>query len=270
MSERRQPVNLRGQHDAGEIIGYAYRIYARHFRVMFGIALTTAPLQMLAAVVMERVGGEAGDYAAAPIQLAGFVVILIAVCALIRAVDDVAGGEAPDFNRSLDVGFARFWALLTTNVMAGALALLSVPVIPYFLIKRRWAAACSLPYFAIRWLLTPPAVVIDGTRHWGALDASARVVDGRWWRTLGIFLLIELVALAPLLAVSPVTYLPTLVATTGVAVAVALSLPFTATAFTLLYYDLRARAAEATAAGEPDVVVADILTGPTHRDDIDQ
>lgn len=251
MSNERKGVNLRAPHEASEIIGYAYRLYVRHFRAMFLIALTTVPLQMLGAVVQDRVGGDNGSLASFPIELAGALVTVIASGALIFAVNDVASGQPADFNRSLDAGFERFWALFSTNLLGGVLTFLSIFAIPYFLVRRRFDAACSVPYFAVRWNFGPQAVMIEGTRNWSALDASALIVRGRWWRTLGVLALILLVALVPLIAVAAATLLPTIAATTVASVGLALVLPFVVGAQTLLYYDLRARAMLAAAAGEP-------------------
>lgn len=251
MSNERKGVNLRAPHEASEIIGYAYRLYVRHFRVMFLLGLTTVPLQILTAVVRERIGGEAGQEAATPIFLASVAVILVAVCALLHAVNDVATGNQAGFNRSLDAAFPRFFALLTTNALTATLTLLSILAVPYFLARRRYDAACSVPYFAVRWSLAPPAVVIEGKRNWAALDVSATIVRGQWWRTLGIIVLIQFVAAAPVSALTAARVLPLLAAATIESLGLALVLPFLIAAQTLLYYDLRARAMLAAAAGQP-------------------
>jgi hypothetical protein len=251
VSNERKGVNLRAPHEASEIIGYAYRLYVRHFRAMFLIGLTTVPLSMLGAVVQDRVGSEYGSLAALPIELGGALVTVIATGALIFAVNDVAGGQPADFNRSLDAGFERFSALFTTNLLSGILTFLSIGAIPYFLVRGRFDAACSVPYFAVRWNLSPQAVMIEGKQNWSALDASALIVRGRWWRTLGVLLLILLVALVPVFGFSAATVLPTIAATTIVSIGLALVLPFLVGAQTLLYYDLRARAMLAAAAGQP-------------------
>jgi hypothetical protein len=251
VSNERKGVNLRAPHQASEIIGYAYRLYVRHFRSMFLIALTTVPLQMLGAVVQDRVGSDYGSLASLPIELAGALVTLIASGALIFAVNDIASGQPADFNRSLDAGFERFRVLFSTNLLSGVLTFLSIFAIPYFLVRRRLDAACSVPYFVVRWNFSPQAVMIEGKQNWSALDASALIVRGRWWRTLGVLVLIVLVAFVPLIAAGSAALLPTLTATTIASVGLALVLPFVMSAQTLLYYDLRSRAMLAAAAGQP-------------------
>jgi hypothetical protein len=196
---------------------------------MFLIALTTVPLQMLAAVVQDRIESpENAQLAAAPLQLAGALVTVIASGALIHAVNDVATGTRPDFSRSIDAAFARFGRLLTTNLLGSILALLSL---------------IALPYFAVRWAFSAQAVMIEDKRNWAALDASSSIVKGQWWRTLGILLMIVIVAIGPSVAASGAALLPALASSTILAAALALTLPFLIGAQTLLYYDLRARKA---------------------------
>lgn len=220
-------IELRGRHDVGEIIGYAYRIYARNFMVLFLIALSTVPLQMLAAVVQDRASDvETGQLISLPFQIAGAFVSLIATGAIIRAVDDVATGTQPSVARSLDAALERFAALFTSGLLAGVLALLSLIL---------------LPYFAIRWTFNAQAVMIEGKRNWGALDASSSIVKGQWWRTLGILLLVIIIMIGPLLMASSAALLPVLPATIIISVVAAFVIPFFVSAQTLLYYDLKAR-----------------------------
>ncbi len=218
---------LRGRHHLGEIVGYAYRIYARNFGPLFLLALMTVPLQMLGAVVQDRASdAQTGQLLALPFQLAGAVVTLIATGAIIHAVNDIASGTQPLVSRSLDASFERFGALFTSNLLAGLLAL---------------ASLIALPYFVVRWTFSAQAVIIDGKRNWSALDMSSSLVKGLWWRTFGILLVIGIIAIGPLLLSSSATLLPVLPATIIVSVVVAFVLPFIITAQTLMYYDLKAR-----------------------------
>jgi len=245
-------VDLRAPHDAGEIIGYAYRVYLRHFGAMFGLGLTTVPLQMLAAVVQDRAGGtDGGTLGVGALQVASVLVILLAVGALIFAVNDVASEQRADFGRSLDAAFERYTALLATNLLGGVLAFLSVLAIPYFLVRRRFDAACSIPYFVVRWTFGAQAVMVEGKRHWAALDASAAIVKGRWWRTLGILLLVGMIALGPSILAAGAQALPPIAAATISSGVSALVLPFVVGAQTLLYFDSRARTLQAAAAAMP-------------------
>ena len=64
---------------------------------------------------------------------------------------------------------------------------------------------------------------------------------GYWWRTLGIQIVIGLIAAGPVMVASISTLAAPLVEAVVTSMAAALILPFAATAQTLLYYDLKAR-----------------------------
>ncbi len=238
-----KPSDIRGQHDLGEIIGLAWRLYARNFGPMFLIALTTAPLQMLAAVVQDRIDSpDNAALAAAPFQLASVLVTIIAAGALIHATNEAASGTRPDFARSIDAAIEHFGRLFTTSLLAGVLSLLSL---------------IALPYFAIRWTFSTWAVMLEDKRNWSALDASSSIVKGAWWRTFGILIVIVLVVIGPSVLASAAQALPALAAATIASAAAALIIPFGVAAQTLLYFDLRARKAASEIAlpelpSEPD------------------
>lgn len=84
--------------------------------------------------------------------------------------------------------------------------------------------------------------MIDGATGQDAPARSARLVQGSWWRILGIWLLLVLLGLIPLVVAAAATSLgPVLVAslvTSGVA---AFALPFMTIGRTLLFFDLTAR-----------------------------
>lgn len=252
MNERR--ANLRSTHDLGAIIGYAYRVYIAHFRVLFLIALVTAPLAMLSAVVQRQIDSdEAAMWAGLAFQAPEALVGMIASGALIYAIHVISGAEVPQAGASLDVGLAKFGALLTTGLLAGAVALASLfafPALGIWWLFRRDATIDGrrdwwllLPfvltmYLAVRWAFAPQAVVIADRRNWDALDRSAFAVRGQWWRSLGILLVITLVQGGPFMLVAAAAALPPLAEATVVAFVTALVLPFSIAGQTLLYYDL--------------------------------
>ncbi len=250
--------DLRAQRDLGEIIGHAYRIYTSNFRVLFLIALVTAPLQALQVVTSRRVDSDSAQVAVVYLFLVPTLLVApIASGALIWAVHDVTGGTGPDVTRSLDIAFGRFVALLTMFLLQVGLLLVSMvaaPVLGIWWLLRRdatidgrrdwWLAlvpfALSL-YLAVRWMSAQQVVMIEGKERWSALDASAEIVRARWWHTFGILLVITLIVLGPTALAATSAAAPPLVEATVASVAGALILPFFTTAQTLLYYDLKAR-----------------------------
>lgn len=250
-------VDLRSEHDLGQIVGYGYRIYGAHFRALFLIALVTAPPQMLAVVLQRQIADDMTAQAVGGlIQVAGALVGIIATGAVIFSVHEITGGTAADAGRALDTAIARAGALITTTLLGGLLAILSVLAFPFLLVlwlfgrghvdgRREWWMACvpfALPiYLGVRWGLSSQAIMIDGQRRWAALDMSAAAVRGYWWRTLGIQLVIGLIAAGPVMVASISTLAAPIVEAVVTSMAGALILPFAAAAQTLLYYDLKAR-----------------------------
>jgi len=267
--------DLRGRHDLGEIVGYAYRLYGRNFAPFFLIALTTVPLQVLMGVLQDRIGtGDGAQAATAPLQLLNTFVTLIAVGALIFAVDEAASGTRPEASRSLDAVFERIRAMFGTLLLSAAIVAASALAFPalalWWLVRRNatidgrrtwWLVlvpGALTIYLVIRWQLAQQAVMIDGKRNWAALDQSANAVRGNWWRVLGVIIVIALIETGPVLLASGAMLLPPLPGATIFALVLALVIPFPVAAQTLLYYDLKARGQpddhpDRIAAAQPDV-----------------
>ncbi len=251
-------VELRGRHDLGDIIGLSYRLYARNFVPFFLIAAITIPLQLLIGVIQQGSSGAGAQVASALLNIPAAIVGLIASAALIVAVHDATGENAPDFGRSLDASFERFGTLFTTSLLAGVLAILALGAAPLLAIywlarpgatidgERRWWLAvvpgALAIYLAVRWVLLQQSVMIESRRHWAALDDSADAVRGSWWRVLGILIVIALIELGPVSIASAIaTPLPPLASAALTSIVLAFVIPFPVTAQTLLYYDLKAR-----------------------------
>ncbi len=223
----RRTADLRGRHDLGEIVGYSYLIYARHFVALFSIALTTVPVHMLFVVLQRRVDPNSGAYGVVSLLvIPDLLIVVVAAGAVIQTVNDVANGVPPESGRSLDAAFSRFGALVSTLALAAVLTV---------------ASLIAFPYFAVRWTLSQQGVMIGGKRNWAALDASSSIVKGQWWRTFGIILVVTLIALGPTLIAQTATLGPAIIDGLVTSVVSAFVMPFVLTAQTLLYYDLRAR-----------------------------
>ena len=102
-------------------------------------------------------------------------------------------------------------------------------------------------WLAVRWYFVTQAVVVDGRRGSAALERSAELVDGSWWRVVGIGLVFNLM-------VAPVGYAAGAgiragaraadsgaVWLFGTALVQTVTLSFLALATTLVYLDLRLR-----------------------------
>lgn len=251
-------VDLRAPKDLGQIVGFAYRVYAANLRGFLLIALLTVPLPMLAAVLSDRIDDrDTETLLLLPVQLGEIVVALVVSGALIHATNDVAAGSPVQPGASLDAGIARFLAMFTTQLLVVALVVASVIAFPYtatrYLADMRESNQLSaltvagtllgmFAWFWLRWSLTLQAVVLSNAQNWAALNESARLVRGQWWRVLGIVLAIVIVSIIPAsFLASAGAFFPVLVAAVIVSGVTALVLPFVVIAQTLLYFDLKAR-----------------------------
>ena len=252
----RPTVALRGRHDLSEIVGYAYRIYARNFAALFALALLTVPLRLLQGVIEDRVPNDLKGISgllALPEALVG----VIASGAIVFAVHEISAGTRPEFARSLDATFERIGPLIKTTLLAAVLAIFALFAAPllaiYWLFRRDatidggrnwWLAIVPFAlavYLVVRWVFVPQAVMLEDKRNWAALDSSATYMRGAWWRTFGILLVVGLIQAGPIILASASSALTPLASAAIIGFAFALVLPFYATAQTLLYYDLKSR-----------------------------
>ena len=259
--------------DLGEIVRGAWRLYTGNFTPLFLIALVTAPLQLLG-VIVQRTAGEA---VAATVSFFLIVptiaVALVAAGALVHAIHAVTGADPADAGSALDAGLSRFADMLGTAFLLLAMVFLALFAFPFLAIawlarpdlridgRREWYFLVPLvlpAYLVLRWAFYPQAVMVEGARAWRALDLSADAVRHKWWRVLGITLVIGLLQAGPLLLAGAASVAPPLIEASVSSLITALVLPFAIAAQTLLYYDLKARkfldlSPPAVAAAEPDV-----------------
>jgi hypothetical protein len=159
--------------------------------------------------------------------------LITAIC--VYALQSVAAGGSPGAREAVVKGFESFSPIF----FAVLLAALGVLV----------GAILILPgvYLFVRWYFVPQTVVIERTQGTGALRASGRLVDGVWWRTFGLVVLVNVVALViAVLIGAPFSAAANgsdraVWALVGEIVAGIVTQPFAALYSTFLYYDLRER-----------------------------
>ena len=229
--------------DLGDLLTLSFNTFTRHFTPLFTLAMIiVAPYVILINGVWGRALAEGADarqnngptlvYVAV-----GFLVIqpLMAAC-VSRFLLALEAGRVLDVGEALREGMqvvvpaAAAVALAAIGIAAGAL-LLILPGI----------------WLAVRWAFVAQAVVVGGERGGEALRASAGLVDGTWWTVFGRLIVLNLVGGA----IALLTGLPAAGITNGVVYTVlitigtAASVAYTALATTMLYFDRRARAAQA-------------------------
>jgi hypothetical protein len=237
----------------GEIIDVAVKIWRSHFGTLARIVLVVVtPIEILSVLVLNSVtpesaepadGGEAlgfllGALTSLSLRLLAY---LVSSAATLRAVSVAYLGGRPDWQDSLRAAASRFGSLLWLFVVSGAGLTLAfvLLVVPFF-------------WLAVSWSLAFVVLIAEGLRGTAALSRSYRLVQGRWWPTLGALLLAFLIQIV----VSAVIGIPLGVVTfnaepgsaaalVSTAVANVISSVITTSFFSavlvLIYYDLRVR-----------------------------
>lgn len=232
-----EPKPLRRPMDIGQIIDTAIRTYRLNFGEFLAIAAVAVPLNAAGAIIAGLIADAVvGAIVSIALLIPTVIVSIIAQAAIARAVADVADGAVPDFESVYRRVLSRVGTLLVTvlRIIVIVLALfITIVGIPFAI------------YFAIRWAFVAQAIVIEGESSSGAMELSARVVKGSWWRTLGILIIVGLLASLPIGAVTLLFSAATPIAGgLASAVAAAVALPFSAGAGTLLFFDLQSRERE--------------------------
>ena len=179
-------IQLARPRDVTELFRDTFGVFFRHAWVFIVLsAAVVVPVHL----VVEGIGLEmiTGPYDDSPSvaetavpTVVDFVVspIITAIC--IHALRSIASGDRPWASQAFLSGFEAFTPLFFAVVLAAlgiaaGFALLVVPGI----------------YLFVRWFFVPQAVVIENARGWQALVRSSGVVQGFWWRTFGLVILIN-------------------------------------------------------------------------------
>jgi hypothetical protein len=235
-------IELERPRDTGALLRDSFSVYRRHFWTFLAIgAIVVVPAELIVGGVgLEQLSSgynATPNFAEAAIPGAvSFLVVaplITAIC--VFALRSVAAGNSPRARESLVKGFELFTPLFFAVVLAAlGIALGLVLVVPGI-------------YLFVRWYFVPQVVVLEGARGPEALRASGRLIQGAWWRSFALILLVNVVALlvalvlaAPFSAVAESSD-RAVWSMIGQMLAGAITQPFGALYSTLLYFDLLAR-----------------------------
>ncbi len=241
---------------AGQILGSARRLYRESPRTFVEIGLIFIPFSLAAGgaqwILFHLTGierlvaldGRGGPVTAVLALLVGGVAATIATAAVTAAVSaalaEIEAGRRVSAPRAYAIAWRNARALSgATAIEFLALLLLALTVIglPFAI----WAFVRT-SFFVQLCVLEP------GTAK-GSILASARLTRGRWWRTFGFTLVVDIITIAsgPILGV--LVLLATSQSLTFInlisSLVYALMVPYAAIALTLYYFDLQARAPRA-------------------------
>jgi hypothetical protein len=235
-------IELERPRDAGALLRDSLVVYIRHFWTFLALgALVVVPSELIVnGVGMAQLtsGYDSSPgfaEAAIPAAVSYLVVAPLITAICVYALQSVAAGGSPRAREALVKGFESFSPIFFAVLLAALGILLgAVLIVPGI-------------YLFVRWYFVPQAVVLEGAHGAGALRASGRLVEGSWWRTLGLILLVNVAALLVAVVLSaPFTAAAdradrAVWALIGQIVASTVTQPFGALYSTLLYFDLRQR-----------------------------
>ncbi|HEX5385155.1 MAG TPA: hypothetical protein VFW66_00495 [Gemmatimonadales bacterium] len=231
----------------GEIIDTSFQVYRRHFGTLAVVVLVCYGIPTLLQVFVNTSGGAREH----PVLELGYLVLVtmlgaVATGATVFVVSEAYLGRTITAQEALARAAPYLWRLVLSAILFGLLLIIGF----IFFIVPSIVFACG---FALVW----PALVLESLPSATAgLRRSWQLTRGAKWKVLGLWALLFLILLLPLLAVGIVIGVAgAIFAATGaqpagavvVASVVLTSLvqlaiyPLYYCALTIIYYDLRVR-----------------------------
>lgn len=240
----------------GNVIGEALELYRRFFLHFFSIALAvfvaTDAISALATVPNDHTWH---DVLVAAGVIAGIVGFFAVQGALAIATEDVRDDR-------VDVGFRelavrtrrRFAPLVGTSLLIGLILGVGavVVIVASALLHVVWlgilVAVVGVYLLLVRWSLVTPVVVLEPHAGIPALERSSSLVRGHWWRVFWIILVSAVmsgIATAIIGAILRAVLSGFFEAWLSAAIPNALTTPFLALSWTLVYFHVRSPVAPA-------------------------
>ena len=235
----------------GDVVSDTWRIYKDNFWKIVGIsALVQIPAIIIVAVMVLVLAGTgmasgffdepnpdpavffSGSFLALLVVFTGVLMAAFAVMfivmegAVTHAVCQQYVWQPISVKLAFRRVFRRFWPMLGAILIAFlAVFLMAITIIgiPFAI------------YFGLRWYFVLQVSLLEDASPVEALRGSSELVEGNWWRVLGITFVLSFI-------ISAVTFLPTFVPIIGPIIVNILAWPAYTIVKTLLYCDLRLRA----------------------------
>lgn len=221
-----------------DIVGLSFSVYGYHFWPFFLIALIPQIPSLIGELLTLSSDNGLVEISIAMIVVSAVIGVL-ANGALVHGVSRHFLGRSVYIQQSLAYAWARFLPLLGT-VLLVVFALIIPAALSFFLIGLPF-----LVFLVIIWLFGMQTVVIEQRTPVEALRRSWQIIRGSWWRvfliTLGLILMLIGLGILMGLVLLAAAEIAGMLATLLGALLSALITPILSIAFTILYFDLRAR-----------------------------
>ena len=252
------PLRLRPL-EIGDVLDETFRMYRRHFVLFAGISVIfSIPLAALSGygyfalfnfAATQATSSNPGDFnsfLASLSPLAAGVLVNVAVLPLLYggvsyAVCQSAIGNPVTLWGALRGAFRRYFQVLFYYLLLGLMVVV-------FCLFPLWI------WISVNWIAVLPVMFVENTGLFAAMGRSWRLVQGRWWRTFFILLLVFVLNYVVSLALGAFLYLGQVLLTILLSPYVALAIyegavvlvsalvnPVLLIAIVLIYFDLRIR-----------------------------
>lgn len=259
----------------GDVVSDTWNIYKDNFwRIVAISAIVQIPASIFVAVMFLILAGMgiASDFFNEPepdpaiffsasfiavlvvffgVLMAAFVLMIIVLeGAVTHAVCQQYVWEPISVRLAFRRVFRRFWPMLG----AFLLAFLAVSLMAITIIGIPFAI-----YFGLRWYFALQVSLLEDASPMEALRGSSELVEGNWWRVLGISIVLALI-------ISAVTFLPSFIPLIGPIIVNIVAWPAYTVAKTVLYCDLRMRA-EGAEQFNADALARDLGLAPVEEEE---
>jgi len=252
------PLRLRPL-EIGDVLDETFRLYRRNFLLLAGISVAfSIPLAAFAGYGYSALFGELFNQASAsnPGDLSAFT----------PAIASLATGVVINFIvQPLLFGAVSFAVcqsalgrpVTLAGILRGGLRKYPAVFAYLFLIFLMGIAFCLFPlwiWILVGWVAVLPVMFVENTGLVAAMGRSWQLVQGRWWRTFFILLLVFVLNYVVSLALGAFLYLGQLLLAlfispflslaiyqAGVIAVSGLTIPILQIAIVLIYFDLRVR-----------------------------
>jgi hypothetical protein len=235
-------IELERPRDVGALLRDAFSVYLRHFWTFLAIgAIVVVPSELIVSGVGLNQLSARYDAtpsfaeAAIPGAVSYLVVAPLVSAICVFALRSVTSGDSPRAREAVVKGFEMFTPLFFAVLLAAlGIALGLLLIVPGI-------------YLFVRWYFVPQVVVVEKQQAAAALRGSSRLVEGAWWRTFALIVLVNVAALLAALVIgAPFTAAADSTdraawSLIGQILAAVITQPFGALYSTLLYFDLRQR-----------------------------
>ncbi|MEE9613928.1 MAG: hypothetical protein V3W31_03110 [Thermodesulfobacteriota bacterium] len=244
--------NVLGPRTVGPLLTETFRVYGRHFLKFVAIAAVVEAVCYIPEIVFGTPGYDPETFDPETVDMVpwdiSFAASMLGFTVINSLMDGVFIHAVSEHYTGGDVSVERAYhfVLKRMKALVGAAILFWLPIAaigvsvlgaPNSAGRGSFTLLIVFPiamYLMVRWAFIYQAATLEGCEPMDALRRSGKLVDGDWWRVLGVMVVMFAITY-------PVSYALTKISAVGTVLAGVILPPIFAIMMILLYYDLRVR-----------------------------